>query len=65
MNTTATKAHFSALSVIAMAVLGKFTGLVATPPIESVTDAMLQIGGALLAAGVTWLAAYFARNSPK
>lgn len=65
MELTAHKAWASSASVLAMALLGKFTGLVAVPPVESVTDALLQLGGALVAAGATWAATYFAENKPK
>lgn len=65
MEVTAHKAWASAGMVLAMALLGKFTGLVAVPPVTDISDAAVQIGGALVAAGAAWLATYFTPNRPK
>mgnify|MGYP000857365593 CR=1 FL=1 len=54
----AIKAHIAGLSTVALFLIGRFTGLVEMPPMEDFTTALLNIGGAALSFGISWLATY-------
>ena len=57
--TTATKAWFAAGTTLVLALAARFTGIVEMPATDTLTDAMMTLGMAGIAAGVnfaiTWL----------
>ena len=63
-NQTAKKAHVAAALTLVTYVLALF-GLGEVPAPETVTEAAAQFGGALVMAGLTWIATWAATNRDK
>jgi len=63
--TTTAKAWTSAISVIAMYALARFTGTVEMPPVEEIGQALTDIGVALVAAAVSWGMTWAVPNKEK